>query len=105
MNSVYRVSNSKIDVIVRVFTSATHKAFDAMASQVVVGMRAAHLGGIGADVLASFNNGIVYTFQEGEQINPTHLSMDKTQIRKLVRHVLLLDISWMFLKDHLCSII
>ena len=54
------------------------------ASLVVVAMRAAQLGGVGADVLASFNNGMIYSFQEGEIINPSDPAMDRPEIRKYV---------------------
>ena len=38
-------------------------------SQVTV-MRVAHAGGVGAEVLAEFNNGFIYAFTPGEMLLP-----------------------------------
>ena len=40
-------------------------------------MRIADLGGLGANVLATFNNGIVYTFTVGKMTHPETIPHDK----------------------------
>ena len=84
INSVFKVTYStpcsKKGVVIRVFTSNTDLL--TVANEVVVSMRAAQLGGVGAEIIASFTNGIIYSFQVGEPLDPTNPKMDKHDVRK-----------------------
>ena len=79
-NNVYKVCCSKRTVVVRVFPATI--TIYVNTRNVVVAMRAAELGGQGVEVIASFNNGIIYAFQTGELTNPIIPGMDSKIIRK-----------------------
>ena len=56
-------------VIVRIYTQNSGKLREDLSSLVTV-MRVAEAGGVGAPVLAEFNNGLVYKFTQGEMLDP-----------------------------------
>ena len=73
INDVFKVSQAggapDAALVVRVFGTGAHVLTDP--STQVVAMRAAQLGGCGAEVLASFTNGIVYRFAVGNMLDTT----------------------------------
>ena len=86
LNSVFKVWHKSDpdgdDVfVIRVFTDNTSYLMVTTQTQVVC-MRAAHAGGCGQEVMASFTNGIIYRFSHGELLNPAVI--DDMTIRRLV---------------------
>ena len=72
MNSVYKIynkNNPEEAIVVRVFTSGTEVIKDGAKTQ-ILGMRIAEAGGCGTEVIASFDNGIIYEFTPGETLTP-----------------------------------
>ena len=72
LNSVFKVwnqSDQSDPIVVRVFTTGTDTIQDAAKTQ-LLGMRIAEAGGCGAEVIASFENGIIYEFTPGETLTP-----------------------------------
>ena len=65
-------------VIVRIYTENTKDLVDT--GMMIYTMRAAAEAGCGAEVLASFTNGLVYRFTPGETINPT--KYDREEVRR-----------------------
>jgi len=88
MNSVYKIynkNNPEEAIVVRVFTSGTEAIKDAAETQ-LLGMRIAEAGGCGAEVIASFENGIIYEFAQGETLAPE--KYDSNEYRRIVAHAI-----------------
>ena len=67
-------------ILVKVFTKLMRDGLGLKPEEVVACMRAAHAGASASEVLASFNNGVIYRFIPGEIL--TAAKYDSEEIRR-----------------------